>query len=257
MLRVVSWNINSIKARKERVVRFIERVKPDILCLQELKCIDSEFPIKDFEALDYQTARIGQKTYNGVAILSTAPLTDIHTGFNDDADDIQARFISASTHGISVMSAYVPNGQEVGSDKYMYKLSWLKRLRKFLDQHYQPDDRLILAGDFNVAPSDDDVFDPAAMSGTILFSEPEKKALRKVCDFGLKDTFRKHHQQPGHYSWWDYRQLGFQMDRGLRIDFILASAPLLDVCTNAWIERDERKGKKPSDHAPVIADFDL
>lgn len=257
MLTIATWNVNSIKARLPRVVDWLGRNKPDVVCLQELKCVDADVPLIELESLGYRVAAHGQKTYNGVALLSLSPLEDVRRGFNDGGDDSASRFISARIAGVTVMSAYIPNGQEVGSPKYAYKLEWLSRLRKFLDANYRSSDRLVLAGDFNVAPEDRDVHDPSAWRGQILFSEPEKEALKTVCDFGLSDTFRKHHAGTGLYSWWDYRMLAFPKNRGLRIDFVLASSPMLEACVGADIARDERKGERPSDHAPVLATFAL
>lgn len=257
MLKVATWNVNSINARLPRVLDWISRASPDVLCLQELKCADGDFPEADLRGLGYHCVAHGQKTYNGVAILSRSPLEHVRRGFSDGGDDTASRFLSARIGDITVMSAYIPNGQAVGSEKYAYKLEWLRRLRAYLDRAHRPNEPLLLAGDFNVAPEDRDVHDPDAWRGQILFSEPEKDALRQVTAFGLADTFRKHHAEGGKYSWWDYRMLAFPKNRGLRIDFILATQPLYERCHSASIERDERKGERPSDHVPVMAVFDV
>jgi len=257
MFRVASWNVNSINARLERALAFLERAKPDALCLQELKGPDEKFPMEAIEKAGYHAAIFGQKSYNGVAVLSKTKPTNVVQGLQDKVDDDSSRLIGVTVKGVRVISAYCPNGQEVGAKAYDFKLKWFKRLRKYLEKHHKPSEKIILAGDFNVAPDDRDVYDPKKWEGKIHFSEPEKKALIEVCDFGLVDTFRIHHEEGGFYSWWDYRQLGFPKNRGLRLDFIFASSPLAKKCKAASIDRDERKGSKPSDHAPTLADFDL
>lgn len=256
MLKVVSWNVNSIKARLDRVLAFLERARPDVVCLQELKCVDEAFPADALRAAGYQAAVFGQKTYNGVAILARETPEEVTRGFRD-WDDPASRFITARIRGVRIASAYVPNGQAVGSEKYAYKLEWLGQLRRLLDRVYRADEPLVLAGDFNVAPEDRDVHDPEAWRGQILFSEPERKALADVCAFGLRDLIRLHHPEGGIYSWWDYRQLAFPRNSGLRIDLLLATAPVAERCRAAYVDRDERKGKLPSDHAPVIAELDI
>jgi len=254
--RIVTWNVNSVKARLDRVVNYLKLNQPDVLCLQELKGMEDKFPYEEMKAAGYQSAVFGQKTYNGVAILAKTTPEEVHRGM-EGFEDPAARLISARVAGIHIISAYVPNGQEVGSEKYEYKLKWLSALRKHLDFRYGADEPIVLVGDFNVAPEDRDVHDPELWRGKILFSDAEKKALAKVFDFGLEDTFRKHFPQAGYYSWWDYRQLGFPKNRGLRIDFVLASKALGLKCSAAGIDREERKGQKPSDHAPVFADFKI
>lgn len=256
MWKAATWNVNSIKARKERLIAFLQREKPDVLCLQELKGLEDTYPFGELADLGYHSAVWGQKTYNGVAIISKNEPHDIHRGF-EDGGETASRFISAQVDGVRVLCGYFPNGQAVGSDKYAYKLEWFGRLRRYLDENFEPTAKLILAGDFNVAPEDLDVHDPQAWRGQILFSEPEKEALRKIRDFGLHDTFRELHPDEKAFSWWDYRMLGFPKNRGLRIDFVLATAPLVKTLKVARIDRDERKGQGASDHAPVIAEFDL
>ena len=255
MLKIATWNVNSLKARKERFLAFLQRESPDLVCLQELKGVDEIFPRAEIEAAGYHAQVFGQKTYNGVAVISKGPSEIVSKSFEDGVDDPAARFLCVRTHGIYVASAYIPNGQAVGSEKYAYKLEWLKRLRRYLDKRFTPKDPLVVAGDFNVAPEDRDVYDPESWKGQILFSDLEKAALKEVCAFGLQDTFRKFHTEGDLYSWWDYRMLGFPKNRGLRIDFVLATPPLWEKCTAARIDRDERKGSSPSDHAPVLAEF--
>lgn len=254
-MKLYSWNVNSIGVRLERLLRFLEREKPDVLCLQELKCVDEKFPTEAIRQAGYRATVHGQKTYNGVAVLTREEPQAVTRGFGDGGDDGAARFLGVTVRGVRVYSAYVPNGQAVGSEKYAYKLEWLRRLRAYLDGHYTGQSSVIVAGDFNVAPEDRDVHDPKAWHEQILCSTAERRALAHVCGFGLQDTYRKLVAEGGHYSWWDYRMLGFPKNRGLRIDLILATAPLHGECRAVFIDRDERKGAQPSDHAPVGADF--
>ncbi len=255
MLRVVTWNVNSIGTRLERLLAFLKRHDPDVVCLQELKCMDEKFPFDAIKAAGYHAAAFGQKSYNGVALLSKKPSETLLRSFDDGVDDGQARAIVGTFDGVNVMSAYIPNGQEVGADKYFYKLNWLARLRRFLDKQYDPSTPLLVTGDFNVAPGDLDVHDPASWREKILCSTRERNALAEVQDFGLVDSFRHLHPTETQFTWWDYRMLGFQKNIGLRIDLVLASAPMIKRLTACTVDRDERKGEKPSDHAPVIADF--
>ncbi len=255
-LTVASWNINSVRARVERLEAYLASRRPDVLCLQELKCTEEQFPAEMVERLGYQAAVYGQKTYNGVAILSTSPLQDVERGLplaDDDAQ--QARVLAATIKGVRVMSVYAPNGQAVDSPAYQEKLAFYARLRRALDVRYRPEEQLVLCGDFNVAPEERDVWDPQLWDGQTLFSLPERAALRELLAFGLQDTFRLHHPEPGRYSWWDYRMLGFPKNHGLRIDAVYATAPLAARCEEADIDREARKGKLPSDHAPVWARF--
>jgi exodeoxyribonuclease III len=254
-LRIATWNVNSIRARRERVLAWLEARRPDVLCMQETKVKDPDFPAAEFDALGYRLTLWGQSPYNGVAILSRGPAGDVARGFGDGGDDTQARFLAATVAGVRVLSAYVPNGQELGSPAFLYKLDWLDRLRRSLERTADPAAPLVLCGDLNVAPEDRDVHDPATWEGKVLCHPDERAALARVCDWGLSDAFRLHHAEGGRFSWWDYRQLGFPRNHGLRIDHILVTAPLAGRCTAADIDRDARKGKLPSDHAPVLAEF--
>ncbi|AKU92040.1 exodeoxyribonuclease III [Vulgatibacter incomptus] len=249
---IATWNVNSIRARHERLVAFLERHTPDVVCLQELKCEAEVLEALNLESLGYQVAANCQKTYNGVAILSKRPIEDVAIGLGDGEDDPQARLVSATIDGVRVVSAYIPNGGEVGSDKYVYKLRWLERLRAWLDAHCDPTRPLALCGDFNVAPEARDVFDPAAMEGDTLFHADSRDRLQRILDWGLVDTFRLQHEDAGLYSWWDYRMLAFPKNRGFRIDLILATPSLASRVEGSSIDREERKGKQPSDHAPVL-----
>ena len=256
-MRIASWNVNSVRARLDRLVDYLATRQPDVLCVQETKCQDEQFPYAAIAAAGYRAVHHGQKTYNGVAILARQPIEDPQSGMQDGVADPQARVIAATVNGVRVISVYVPNGQRVGADAYAYKLAWYGRLRRYLDRRHAPAERLVLAGDFNVAPEERDVHDPAGWAGGVLVSEPERRALRELCDFGLVDTFRQHHPEAGRYSWWDYRHLAFPRNAGLRIDHVFATRPLAARCTAANIDREARKGKQPSDHAPTWAEFDV
>lgn len=255
-MRIATWNVNSIRARRERLLAWLERHEPDVLCLQELKVTDDKFPYDEVREHGYHAAVFGQKTYNGVAILSRTEPEEVVRGMDDGADDPQARFIVARIGEVTVASAYVPNGDRPGTDKFEYKLQWLKRLRTWLDQHHGASEPLALCGDLNVAPDDKDVAFPEQWAGTVLCHDQARSALEHVREFGLHDVFRKHHPDGGVYSWWDYQMLAFPKGNGLRIDHVFATEPLAKRSRDASVDRDERKGKKPSDHAPVIVEFD-
>jgi len=255
-MRLGTWNINSIRVREERLLALLERQAPDVLALQEIKVETSKFPREGIEALGYHIAAFGQKTYNGVALLSRTPPEDVLEGIDDDTDDPQARLIAARYAGVRVISAYFPNGGEVGSPKYEYKLAWMQRLSSWLERHADPSEPLALLGDYNVAPDPHDIAKPERWEDSSLTSDEVRGALGRLRDFGLEDMFRRHHPEPGLYSWWDYRQLAFPKGDGLRIDHTYGTASLAARSRDAFIDRDERKGKQPSDHAPVFVDFD-
>lgn len=254
-MKLASWNVNSVRARLDRVVQWVQAQMPDVVCLQETKVEDHEFPLEPFSSLGYQAALYGQRTYNGVALLSRLPLTDVERGFGDD--DPSARFLAATVAGVRVASVYVPNGQAVGSEKFHYKLGWLQRCRQWLTAHASPTQPLALCGDYNIAPDDRDVHDPAAWENQIHCHPDERAALVQLESWGLEDVFRRHHPEGGLFSWWDYRQLAFPKNRGLRIDYLLCTPALAGRCTQIRIDREARKGKQPSDHAPVVAEFAL
>ena len=254
---IASWNVNSVRARLERATAWLESTRPDVLCLQETKVVDEQFPREPFTALGYEVAVHGQKTYNGVAILSREPIAELASGFADGEDEGGARLLAATVRGVRIHSVYVPNGQIVGSEAYEGKLRWLARLRALLQRHHRPEDRVVVCGDFNVAPEERDVHDPEFWRTQVLFHPTARAALADLCAFGLVDTFRLHHESGGLYSWWDYRQLAFPKNLGLRIDLILASRGLVASCTAAAIDRQARKGKGASDHTPVLAAFEI
>jgi exodeoxyribonuclease-3 len=254
-MKIVSWNINSLRKRQERLLTWLAATRPDVVCLQETKCTDEQFPAADLRMAGYHSAFHGQKSYNGVAILSKSELRDVRTALCDEEEDPQARVIAATVDGIRVLSVYAPNGQAVGSPAYDYKLKWYERLRNCLSEQENAASDLVVCGDFNVAPQDEDVHDPVLWRGAIMCSEGERAAFQDLCAAGLTDTLRLHHPETGLFSWWDYRMLSFPKNRGLRIDAILASKSLALRCRDAGIEREMRKGKEPSDHAPVWAEF--
>jgi exodeoxyribonuclease-3 len=261
-LTVATWNVNSVRARLDRLVAFLERARPDVLCLQELKLEDAAFPHDAVRGAGYVAVTHGQKTYNGVAILAREEPRDVERGFGDEASpegaaDGQARFLTARVHGVRVSSAYFPNGGEVDSPKYPYKLAWMRRLRGWLDARVRPDEPYALCGDFNVAPDDRDCARPEAWRDGVLANDEVRAALEQIRAFGLVDCVRKHLPDGGVYTWWDYRQLAFPKNDGLRIDHVFATAPLAARSTGARVDRDERKGKQASDHAPVLVTFDL
>jgi exodeoxyribonuclease-3 len=255
-MKIASWNVNSIKVRRERLLAWLSKYEPDVLCLQELKAADEGFPREDVQALGYSAVLAGQKTYNGVAILARSELSDVRSGLDDGVEDMEARLISASIQGVRVICVYVPNGQEVASTKWPYKLAWLERLQRYLASHHRPDEPLVLCGDFNIAPEDRDCHAPEEWRESVLCHEEARERYRQLVAWGLTDTFRVLEQSSGKYSWWDYRMLGFPKGRGLRIDLIMATAPLLGRVREVGIDREERKGKQPSDHAPVFMTLD-
>jgi exodeoxyribonuclease-3 len=256
-MKLATWNLNSIRAREDRLVRWLGTACPDVVCLQELKVTDEAFPFDRLRELGYHAAVNGQRTYNGVAVLSRAKSEELARGFGDGGDDIQARLVAVRVDGVSVLSVYVPNGSEVGSDKWAYKLEWLRRLRAFLDRRFNKGELVAVCGDMNVAPEARDVYDPPAWEQSVLFHPEARAAFGMVRDWGLVDAYRLHHQEPGLYTWWDYRMLAFPKGRGLRIDHVLLSEPLAARCTAALIDRNERKGKQPSDHAPVVVTLEV
>lgn len=255
-MKIAAWNVNSLKVRLPQLLDFLATRQPDAVCLQETKLTDDAFPVAELEAAGYRAAFSGQKTYNGVAIVSRSAAADVQIGIPGYADE-QKRVIAATVDGVRLVCVYCPNGQSLDSDKYPYKLAWFDALTAWLKDELVRHPQLAVLGDYNIAPEDRDVHDPEAWKDDVLVSPPERERFRKLLDLGLKDSFRLFEQPEKTFSWWDYRMLGFQKNRGLRIDHILLSAPLAAACTASTIDRAMRKLKQPSDHAPVVAELDL
>lgn len=250
-MKIATWNVNSLNVRLPHVLDWLASEQPDVLCLQELKLEDGKFPLSSLLDAGYQAVFSGQKTYNGVAILARHDIADVQIGIPDYGDE-QRRVIAATVQGIRVVCAYFPNGQSLDSDKYVYKLQWLQALNAWLKTELQRWPRLVLAGDYNIAPEDRDVHDPAAWVGQVLVSEPERAAFRELQAMGFVDAFRQFQQPEGSFSWWDYRAAGFRRNLGLRIDHLLVSPPLVDWLARCWIDKVPRTWERPSDHAPVV-----
>jgi exodeoxyribonuclease-3 len=253
-MKLATWNVNSLKVRLPQLLDWLPAVQPDVVCLQELKLEDAKFPRAELEAAGYRAAFSGQKTYNGVAILSRAEPVDIITGIPGLADE-QKRALAATIDGVRVVCLYAPNGQAIGSDKYEYKLRWYAALAGWLKVELAAHPDLAVLGDLNVAPEDRDVHDPKAWEGQVLVSEPEREALRGLLALGSKDAFRLFEQPEKSFTWWDYRMLGFRRNAGLRIDHILLSPSLAARCVSCTIDKAPRKLERPSDHTPVIAEL--
>jgi exodeoxyribonuclease-3 len=254
-MRIATWNVNSVRVRLPQVLDWLAQHAPDVLCIQETKVVDADFPAAEFQAAGYHAVYAGQKAYNGVATLSREPASAVVTelpGFNSE----QKRLLAATVAGLRLINVYVPNGESVDSEKYTYKLAWLRALRQFIARELAEHPDLVMLGDFNIAPEPRDVHDPKAWDGHVLFSEPERAALRELVGTGLADVFRAFPQPAASFTWWDYRQGGFRRNHGLRIDHILASAPVAARCRACMIDTAPRALERPSDHAPVIAEFD-
>ncbi len=249
-MRIVTWNVNSIRARENRVLNWLEHECPDVLCMQEIKCTEEQFPYDGFETLGYYLSIHGQKTYNGVATASLEAPRDATTAI-PWPQDAQVRGLAVSVAGIRVVNVYVPQGSEVGSEKYTYKLEWLDRLHAWFDRALKPNEPAVLCGDFNIAPDDRDVYDPESWRERILCSTPERARFAALIQLGLIDAFRHFHDEPGRFTWWDFRGAMFQRGTGLRVDHHLVTAPLLARAEDVEIDVEERAGHKPSDRAPV------
>lgn len=255
-MKLATWNVNSLKVRLPHLLDWLATTQTDVVCLQETKLEDAKFPLAEIEAAGYHVAYSGQKTYNGVAIVSRLPLTDIQAGIPGFVDE-QKRVLSACIGDIRVVCVYIPNGQSLDSDKYVYKLAWLDALHAWLQDELTRHPRLALLGDYNIAPEDRDVHDPAAWAGNILVSEPERERFRGLLQLGLADAYRLFEQAEQSFSWWDYRAAGFRRNLGLRIDHILLSPPLAGACIAAEIDKAPRRLERPSDHTPVVATLKL
>jgi exodeoxyribonuclease-3 len=251
-MRIATWNVNSIRARIDAVVDWVGRLEPDVLCMQETKVVDDDFPTDELQRLGYAVAMAGQKTYNGVAIASRLPMRDLSIGHSDGAADPEQRLIAATIGGLRVLSAYIPNGKAIDNPSFAAKLRFFERLTRTLE----PLGSVALCGDFNVAPDERDVFDPEQMRGQLHFHPDEHQALARLMALGLVDAYRLHHPEAERYSWWDYRGGGIQKNQGLRIDLVLLSRDLAERCTGAEIDLAERQKSRPSDHAPVFVDVD-
>ena len=253
-MKIATWNVNSLNVRLPHVLDWLTANQPDVLCLQETKQEDAKFPYDTLRQAGYQALHCGQKTYNGVAILSRQALAEPVFDIPDFAD-AQRRVVSASLGDLRIVCAYFPNGQSVGSEKYLYKLGWLDVFTTWLQHELARYPKLVVLGDYNIAPEDRDVHDPAAWEGQVHISEPERDAFRKLIGLGLHDSFRLFEQAEKSFSWWDYRMGAFRRDLGLRIDHILVSTPLLTACKASWIDKAPRKLERPSDHTPVVLEL--
>ncbi len=254
-MRIATWNVNSLRARLDLVLDWLRQDGPEVVCLQETKVTDDAFPLDPLAELGYRVAFTGQKTYNGVALLARADLSDVALALPGAPGDDEKRFIAATVQGVRVINVYVPNGQAVDSPKFPYKLAWFECLRQYLDRTYRVEDPLVLCGDFNVAPEPRDVYDPEHVDGHILYHPKERQAFARLLAWGLQDALRLHHDEAGLYSWWDYRGGAFRRDLGFRIDHILVTPPMAARCTDVILDREWRRRPKPSDHIPVVATF--
>jgi len=254
-VKVATWNVNSIRARIDHACDWLQRVQPDVLCMQETKVVDDDFPTDELMRLGYGVAMAGQLSYNGVAILSRLPMKDIRIGLSGQAPDADRRAIAATIAGIRVYSVYVPNGKTVSSPSFPEKLAWLERLRVTLDETADPKSDVLVCGDFNIATDERDVYAPELFRGKVHFHPDEHKALARIRDFGLKDAYREKHSEGGLYSWWDYRGGGFRKNEGLRIDYVFLSESLAARCTAVTMDTEPRRLDKPSDHIPVMVEL--
>ena len=254
-MKIATWNVNSLNVRLPHVLEWLSANAPDVLVLQEIKQVTDVFPVEELSNAGYRSIASGQKTYNGVAVISREqpgdPVTDF-PGFEDP----QRRILAVTVDDVRIVNLYVPNGQAVGSEKYAYKLGWLDALRKFIEGEIERHDKLVILGDFNIAPADEDVYDPEKWGDAILCSPAERAALQALLSLGLTDVFRQFEQPEKSFSWWDYRAAGFRRNAGLRIDLILSSDSITRVCKASYVDKEPRRWERPSDHAPVVAEFD-
>ena len=255
-MKIATWNVNSLNVRLPHVLEWLASASPDVLVLQEIKQLTEKFDTAAFTELGYHTIASGQKTYNGVAVISRSEPTDHVTDF-PGFDDPQRRILAATIDGVRVVNLYIPNGQSVGSEKYAYKLNWLAALERFLAEELKTHDKLVVLGDFNIAPEDRDVYDAEKWGEDILCSPAERAALTGLMKLGLADVFRQFEQPEKTFSWWDYRAAGFRRNAGLRIDLILATAALATACEASYVDREPRTWERPSDHTPVVAEFSV
>jgi exodeoxyribonuclease-3 len=256
-MRIATWNVNSIRARLDVVTRWLDAAAPDVCCLQELRCTDEQFPAYEFESRGYECLVAGQKARNGVAILSRETAHPREVGFDNGFDDQNARLALADVSGVTVLSVYVPNGQSPELPAFEYKRDFFRELRAMCERRFDPHAPLVIAGDFNVAPDDDDVYDPELLRGSVCFHPDEQADFQQLLAWGLEDLYRRWHPDGKAYSWWDYRSGDFPNDRGMRLDHLLVTRPLAEACRACTIDREPRAWDKPSDHTPVIAEFAL
>ena len=256
MFKVATWNVNSIKVRMPHLLDWLATASPDVLAIQETKSPDDAFPLDEIADAGYNVVFSGQKSYNGVALLAKADITDIVTDIPSH-DDPQRRILGATVNGVRILNLYVPNGQTVGSEKYDYKLTWLQQITRYIQEQLKEHPLFLTLGDFNIAPEDRDIHDPVKYAGQILCSDGERAAFQQFISAGLSDSFRLFNQELKQYTWWDYRELAFRMNKGWRIDHILISEELKKYCVNCEIDKSPRVWERPSDHTPVIATFDL
>lgn len=254
-MKIATWNVNSINARLDHLLGWLETTQTDVVCLQETKSVDENFPQQQIADLGYKTAFVGQKSYNGVAILSKHDIEDVQKNFPGDDDDSPKRLIAATVNGVRIVNTYIPNGTELWTDKFTFKLDWLQRLRKYFDETCDKTGDVLLCGDFNVAPEELDVWNVPAWTGKLHFTKPERAAIHHVKQWGFVDVFREMNGDVKEFSWWDYRAGAWPRNQGLRIDHIWTSRPLADKCTGCWIDRAPRALEKASDHTPVVAEF--
>lgn len=256
MLKLASWNVNSLKIRLDQVLAWLDATQTDILALQETKLIDEQFPAQCFSERGFEVVYSGQKSYNGVAIISRYPMTEIARDI-PGLDDPQRRILAVTVAGMRLINLYIPNGSMVDSEKYHYKLSWLAKVKLYIEQQLALHPKLAVVGDFNIAPEDRDVHDPAEWVGSVLVSPLERQAFFEMINLGLTDSFRLFEQEEKLFSWWDYRAAGFRRNRGLRIDHLLLSNELTACCLRSTIDKEPRKHERPSDHAPVMVELDI
>ncbi len=254
-MKIATWNVNSINVRMPQLLGWLERAEVDVVCLQETKTVDENFPVAAIKDAGYEAVFMGQKSYNGVAILSKHDIEYVQKGFHDDGDDSPKRLIAATINGIRIVNTYIPNGTELWSDKFSFKLDWLQKLRRFFDETCDLNNDVLLCGDFNVAPEELDVWSVPVFQGKLHFSKPERAAIHNVKQWGFVDVFRKMHPDLQEFSWWDYRAGAWQRNHGLRIDHIWTSTQLASKCIGCWVDKTTRSLEKPSDHAPVVAEF--
>ncbi|HYJ91810.1 MAG TPA: exodeoxyribonuclease III [Pyrinomonadaceae bacterium] len=256
-MKIATWNVNSINARMPHLLGWLAEAQPDVVCVQETKCVDEGFPYQELHDAGYLSAFYGQKSYNGVAILSKYDLDDVQKNFPDDDDESPKRLIAATIKGVRIVNTYIPNGTELWTDKFTFKLDWIQRLRKYFDATCDHNGYVLLCGDFNVAPEESDVWNVGAWEGKLHFTKTERAAMHYVKQWGFVDVFRKLNGNVKEFSWWNYREGAWQRNHGLRIDHIWTSPALAEKCAACWIDKSPRALEKPSDHTPVIAEFNL